>query len=240
MDYEEFIKNFDKYLKLNELAITPDELKNIVRLNDAGNFSELLKKYNELISELQKEIKKLKLKDINYAETTQSNIITIETTYNNPVSIFLNNLKQFLSRINDRRFQQKIKNENIKFNHSLVIDIETTHYNKIDIINELPPFMQNLGLGKKIYKKLIEDFNYISSTGDNYSIESSMVWKSISTDNDIYFFSNGKNIIIFSKKYKKEKIITQLKKFFKLLNKEHYLDSEFLKNYNLTKNHITL
>ena len=45
-------------------------------------------------------------------------------------------------------------------------------FNKIDILNGLPNFMKKLGLGKKIYKKLIKDFGYISSfSGYNPSIE---------------------------------------------------------------------
>jgi hypothetical protein len=45
----------------------------------------------------------------------------------------------------------------------LEIEIDSELLNRIDIINGLPNFMKGIGLDKKIYKKLIKDFGFISS-----------------------------------------------------------------------------
>ena len=39
------------------------------------------------------------------------------------------------------------------------LEIDEKCLNKIDIINGLPNFLQNIGLGKKVYKKFIKDNN---------------------------------------------------------------------------------
>jgi hypothetical protein len=108
--------------------------------------------------------------------------------------------------------------------------------NRIDIMNGLPNFMKGIGLGKKIYKKLIKDFNYIS-TFDGYepSIDSSMVWESLAKDDDIFTFTNDENIICFWNDYSYNDTIEKLKYFYKDsdINNAQF-DDTFLNRYNLT------
>ena len=58
--------------------------------------------------------------------------------------------------------------------------------------------MKYIGLGKKIYKKIIKDFGFISSfDGYEPSLDSSMVWESLANDKEIFTFTNDENIISF-------------------------------------------
>ena len=120
----------------------------------------------------------------------------------------------------------------------LDIEIHKENLNKIDVLNGLPNFMKILGLGKKIYKKLIKDFNYISSFyGYNPSIDSDLVWNSVLDDNEVYSFINDNNIISFWNEYEYDEIIEKLKEFYKIPG-EMFFDDDFLKKYNLNENEL--
>ena len=115
----------------------------------------------------------------------------------------------------------------------LNIQLDESNLNRIDIINGLPNFLKNIGLGKKIYKKLIKDLGYVSSfSGYEPSLDSSMVWKSIVSDNDMFSFTNNENIISFWNDLDKDFIIDKLKIFFEYKGKIQ-IDKDFLKKYDL-------
>jgi hypothetical protein len=117
----------------------------------------------------------------------------------------------------------------------LEIEIDDKLLNRIDIINSMPLFITGIGLGKKIYKKLIKDFNYISTfSGYEPSIDSSMVWDSIARDEDIFTFTNDDNIISFWNDYSYNDIISKLKIFYKTLGSYEF-DDNFLNQYKLTE-----
>ena len=101
-------------------------------------------------------------------------------------------------------------------------------------MNGLPLFMKGLGLGKKIYKKLICDFGYISSyDGYEPSLDSSMVWESIVNDKELFTFSNDENLISFWNELEYETIIEKLKEFYEHKGNVQF-DDDFLAKHNLT------
>jgi hypothetical protein len=120
----------------------------------------------------------------------------------------------------------------------LEITLDQNNLNKIDILNGLPIFMKNIGLGKKIYKKLIKKINYVSSFyGYEPSIDSDMTWLSILNDKEIYSFINDNNIISFWNEYEYGEIIEKLKLFYEHDGVKTF-DDDFLLRYNLTDKKI--
>ena len=158
----------------------------------------------------------------------------VDFTYSDEIYPLLLSLKYKTKKSNDD-IDERIFGGGWK-DISLLIELDRDMFNRIDIINGLPNFMKGIGLGKKIYKKLIKDFNYIS-TFDGYepSIDSSMVWQSLAKDEDIFTFTNGENIICFWKDYSYNHIIEKLKYFYKDsdFNNDHF-DDTFLKKYKLS------
>ena len=102
-------------------------------------------------------------------------------------------------------------------------------------MNGLPNFLMGLGLAKKMYKKFIKDLGYISSfSGGDTNIDSSMVWKSIATDQDLYTFCNDDNIISFWKDLDYDKIMKKLREFYYKRGKI-VIDEVFLIRYKITR-----
>jgi hypothetical protein len=103
----------------------------------------------------------------------------------------------------------------------------------------MPKFIKGIGLGKKIYKKLIKDFGYLSTfNGFEPSTDSSMVWNSIVKDAEIYSFVNNNNIISFWNKFNYNKLIDKLIEFYKNDSTSYQFDDDFLNEYNLTEDQL--
>lgn len=81
------------------------------------------------------------------------------------------------------------------------VDLETNNINNIHI-DAIPYKLRGLGLGKVIYKKIIEEFDFIS-TGFNYariSDEAQRVWESLINSGDFYYFISNDNRVTLAKK----------------------------------------
>jgi hypothetical protein len=213
----------DAYLKV--------KLPNLKRLKDSGDLKSILKLLNVEIEEILDKCRIIEYDNIDY--TYEDDIITILYANNimTSLSILKGKIKEYSSdEINERIFGGGWKDI------FLQIELDSNMLNRIDIMNGLPNFMKGIGLGKKIYKKLIKDFNYIS-TFDGYepSIDSSMVWESLAKDDDIFTFTNDENIICFWNDYSYNDTIEKLKYFYKDsdINNAQF-DDTFLNRYNLT------
>lgn len=231
------IKSFDKfsdllkYKKLYEFSINKINLNKSKRFNETEDFVHQLNIINEIIKNIQKDIESLYFDDIIYDVIKYDNCYQIEIKYNENIKKDLLKIEEIIK--NDTYLMNKIlKNDYV--NLFLEIEIHIDNSNKIDIVNELPIFMKGLGLGKKIYKKLIKDFSFICSySGYEHSIESSMVWNKLIEDKNIYSFINGDNIIMFYDDVNYNTIIDELKKFLgDDKNKEGLIvDDDFTKKY---------
>jgi hypothetical protein len=229
-NYEDLLLN----LKLYEKALNSDQIKSLRRLKDSGNISNVLKKLKEIsdnIKELCSDI------DYNQISFTVRKGDFLSTSYTKEINISLSTLYDELRDI-EREIYDRFFGDGYD-EMFLNIQLDESNLNKIDIINGLPNFLKNIGLGKKIYKKLIKDLGYISSfNGYNPSLDSSMVWKSIVSDKDMFSFTNNENIISFWKELDKDVIMDKLKIFFKHKGNIQ-IDNDFLKKYNLNKEDLT-
>ncbi|MCK9445510.1 hypothetical protein M0Q50_01285 [bacterium] len=226
--YREHLDYINKSNIIFEKAFSKSKVDKINRLLNSSDFSEMLNIVNKNISKLKSELKKINFDDIEYISNKNKEI---EIIYNVEISILITNIKNIISRFDDdlidKIFQSGYRDMNLEIKLS-------GEFNQIDIMNGLPNFMKGLGLGKKIYRKMIKDYNYVSSfNGFNPSRDSDLVWNSIATnDKDIYIFMNDDNIICFWNEYEFDKIVEKLKDFYKIKGVMTF-DDDFLLRYEL-------
>ena len=214
--------------------MNPEKISKLKRLKDAGNTKDILKELKPIIDEIKDKCIKLNYDSILYRESND----IIYLGYNGEIDSLLNALKT-QTRIISNEIDERIFGSDW---HDLTLEIELDKdmLNRIDIINGLPLFMKGLGLGKKIYKKLICDFGYISSyNGYEPSLDSSMVWESLANDKDLFTFSNDENLISFWNELEYETIIEKLKEFCEHSGNVQF-DDDFLTKYNLSENDLKI
>lgn len=211
-----------------EKSINNDIYSNIKKWKNAKDYKTILKNCKELISKIKNDLKDINFNNIKY--TNDDNII--EIYYNSEIIKLLNEL--LLITKSNKDISSDLFNDTF-YSSTLEIEIDDSiDVNRIDIINELPNFLRGIGLGKKIYKKLIKDLNFLSSlSGYQPSINSNMVWSSILDDKEIYSFLNGDNIISFYHTYSYKKICDKLKTFYEYKNSKIILDDDFCIRYNI-------
>ena len=231
--YSEILESVKRYNVIFEKSLSPDKIDKINRLKDSGDLKMILNDINELVLDLKERLLNIDFDDIEYSY--EDDIISL--SYSDEIHALLVSLR-YKTRKSSEEIEDKIFGNGWK-DLFLEIEIDTDMFNRIDIMNGLPKFIKGIGLGKKIYKKLIKDFNYISSfDGYEPSIDSSMVWESIARDEDIFTFSNGDNLISFWNNYSYNDIINVLKLFYKNGKGEQQYDDSFLKLYNLDEDHL--
>jgi hypothetical protein len=227
--YSEILNYLKEDKIVYEKAMSPEKIANLKRLKDSGDFKSILKILNDDINLILNKCKDLSYDDIGYS--MNDDIITI--SYGKHIHTLLSILKDKIENYSTDDIDEKIFGGGWK-DLFLEIEIDKKNLNKIDIINNLPNFMKNIGLGKKIYKKIIKDFGFISSfDGYEPSLDSSMVWESLANDKEIFTFTNDENIISFWYELNYETIIEKLSKFYK--NKGFIqFDDDFLIKFNLS------
>jgi len=226
--YSEILNYLKEDKIVYEKAMSPEKIANLKRLKDSGDFKSILKILNDDINLILNKCRDLSYDDIGYS--MNDDIITI--SYGKHIHTLLSILKDKIENYSTDDIDEKIFGGGWK-DLFLEIEIDKKNLNKIDIINSLPNFMKNIGLGKKIYKKIIKDFGFISSfDGYEPSLDSSMVWESLANDKEIFTFTNDENIISFWYELNYETIIEKLSKFYK--NKGFIqFDDDFLIKFNL-------
>lgn len=234
VDYDEYNnveKSIEEGITIIEKALNSDDIKKIKRLKKSSDISNILKSIDTLSNKIVTMLSEI---DFNQIKLTIKTGNYIEVSYTKNINVELINLNDELSGVENK----KIKDLFFKDGYDdlfLQIELDNDNLNKIDIINGLPNFIKNIGLGKKIYKKLIKDFGFISSfSGFKPSLDSDMVWKSIANDKEIFTFSNDDNLISFWNNLEYEFIIEKLKIFYN--NKGSIqIDDDFISKFKLTK-----
>jgi len=189
-----------------------------------------LKDNENLKIEIDKIIKKIKLlsNDLDYDDIKYKKIYNnVEIKYNFEIN-FLLNLLDVLIHI---EHNCDVKNED----YFLRVEIDKRNLNNIIFLDHFPDILKYNNLENKIYKKLIKDFNYISSFYRNIFVNDMYFWKKIFNDSDIYTFTNDEEIISFWHECEYDIIIKNLKLFFNQKGKIK-LDDNFLNKYSLDSN----
>ena len=232
INYSESLSTIKEGHDILERALNPDKLKNISRLRDANDIKSIL---NIIQKDIDRVVDLCKIINFDKIEYSDDNNI-IEVNYNLIIFNLLNSIKISANSGGDEIIDRIFSDGSDDM--LLEIEIDDKLLNRIDIINSMPLFIKGIGLGKKIYKKLIKDFNYISTfNGYEPSIDISMVWDSIARDEDIFTFTNDDNIISFWNDYSYNDIISKLKIFYKTFGSYEF-DDNFLDKYKLTEEDV--
>lgn len=230
--YSQILDSIKERVSIMEMALNPERIDKVKRFKDAGDISNSLKLIQPSLDKVVDICRNINYDDINYSYKND----LVKVSYNSVVLVLLATLKNDTDILGDE-VHQRIFGDGYDDIY-LEIEIDSELFNRIDIINGLPNFMKGIGLGKKIYKKLIKDFGFISSfNGYEPSLESSMVWRSLATDSEIFTFTNDDNIIGFWSDLDYNLIIQKLKLFYQKKGKIQ-IDDDFLKKNELSEKEL--
>lgn len=230
--YSQILDSIKERVSIMEMALNPERIDKVKRFKDAGDISNSLKLIQPSLDKVVDICRNINYDDINYLYKND----LVKVSYNSVVLVLLATLKNDTDILGDE-VHQRIFGDGYDDIY-LEIEIDSELFNRIDIINGLPNFMKGIGLGKKIYKKLIKDFGFISSfNGYEPSLESSMVWRSLATDSEIFTFTNDDNIIGFWSDLDYNLIIQKLKLFYQKKGKIQ-IDDDFLKKNELSEKEL--
>lgn len=230
--YSQILDSVKERVSIMEMALNPERIDKVKRFKDAGDISNSLKLIQPSLDKVVDICRNINYDDINYSYKND----LVKVSYTSVVLVLLATLKNDTDILGDE-VHQRIFGDGYDDIY-LEIEIDSELLNRIDIINGLPNFMKGIGLGKKIYKKLIKDFGFISSfNGYEPSLESSMVWRTLATDSEIFTFINDDNIISFWSDLDYNLIIQKLKLFYQKKGKIQ-IDDDFLKKNELSEKEL--
>jgi len=240
--YKKYIEEFKKInqnLEIFEKALSTEDRDKIDRLILSNQCEFVLKEFNRLIEELKIEIESMDFDEILINQLDSNNLEIRYSPKIRGILLYLDNKRVELKNSGDKEKEKIVEFLYKDGSEDIYLDISIQPpLNRIDVNNELPVFMRGLGLGKKIYKKLIKNLGFISSfKGYEPSIWSDLVWNKLSMDPDLYFFSNSDNFICFWNEIEFEEIIFKLKEFFKEKG-ERIFDNDFKIKFQLDDSKI--
>jgi hypothetical protein len=232
--YADILESVKERKLIAEQALNPIRIDKLKRLRDAGDVSKLLKELAPTIDQIIDICRNINYDDIEYSKAND----IIKVSYKSPVVTLLSTLKDDTDILGDDVYQ-RIFGDGYSDLY-LEVELDKEMLNRIDIINGLPNFMKGIGLGKKVYKKLIKDFNFISSfNGYEPSLDSSMVFRSLLSDSDIFSFTNDENIICFWNELEYDFILENLKEFYNDKG-DIQIDDDFLKKFELSESEFLI
>jgi hypothetical protein len=134
-------------------------------------------------------------------------------------------MKSKLEILKHRSRLKKEYNNRFKLKKSFEFDEKKLNKVDIDVLFDL----QNC-------KKFIKELGYISSwSGGDVNLDSSMVWKSLASDNELFMFCNDNNIICFWYELDYDTIMIKLREFY-YKRGNIIVDEDFLEKYSMNKN----
>ena len=229
------IKKYNNYI-LNEMSIndeTVKKYKNVLQhLSDYKSTSIYI---NELILKLKDSISNNELKINRYDEDNIYLIYKIQ--YSPNTNYYIKQIEEILNDSENLEVYNKyfsiVYPDSNKLKFEIEIYIEKNNLNRIHVPYGLPYILKGMGIGKRIYKILINQLGYISSNYLDRTIESLYVWDSIRKEKDIYTFINGENIISTSINLSFNDIEKILTDFYKNINDQYIImDDDFKDKYN--------
>ena len=227
--YLDFLK--EHAINRKKIEINDNILKNI---NDVKKISKYL---NSIILELREYILNIKILYYRKYDENKKNDYLI-FRFDGNIGNLIDNLRNILNESDksDNGIYDKYFNiiypDGKKLPFDIEVDIERNNLNRIHVPVGLPYILKSIGLGKKIYKLLIKDYTYISTTGLDISMDYLFVWDNLIDDNTIYSFIRNKKIICISPNVEFEKMKTIIMEFYKNIDDEYIiLDDDFKNKY---------
>jgi len=215
--YVNDLSRFDNYLKhIKDDKLILKDLK-----NEMSNFKKMISHFNDS-----------SIFELNYQDENEDLLVSVK--YNDKIEIIIQNLKDILENITDNEILIKsyeiVYGGNMVMDFHINIDIEKDKFNRIQIIDDLPHSLRNLGLGKLLYKTIIEKIGWITSNFIDSSKDSKFVWDSLNKDKELYTCIKDKSIVCFDHKLDINIIENILGKWLKGSEK-YILDNDMLKKY---------
>lgn len=226
-----------KFKLFKEMSISDEKIsknrKNI--FSDIKNYKIVSIYMMDKILELKNEllnIEKIKFRKFEYS----NNRIYTKVAFTDKIEFLIGELQNILYESKGLEVYDKyfsiLYPDNNELNFSTEIQIEENYLNRIHVPLGLPYILKGIGLGKKIYKSLLQDIGYISTSRLDRTIDAVFVWDSLRKDIEIYTFINGENVLCIDSNKNYDYIIKILEKFYKNLNKDIIiLDDDFKNKY---------
>jgi hypothetical protein len=228
-------KQFTK--KLNELALSNKDYSRFDNyIDNIKDNKKTLKNVDNELNSLKEELTNINIDDIYLTslDKENENYRILFNDSNSDLEALTDSIKIFLNVIrkeNEKAYTKIIDLYFDSINHNLYFDVQINrnNFNKFHFPIDLPPFLRNIGLGKKIIIKSIKDFNYLlfKDSEDSYDLRFSV--HSLTERNDIFSFMKDKDLIIFKDDFKI--IQSKLKEWFSLGYENYSLDVDFVKKY---------
>lgn len=185
------------------------------RLRRAALIKSNLEIINTLVGEIQQYLRDLTWQEIPL-DIEPSDSITryslnipahIETNYSSVLQILENETDANIKKVYHNAIfgDPREKSDGLTLTaQALHTDNNRVHYPG----NGLAIKFRNLGLGKKIYKRIIYDLGHITSydtdpfgVPEQNTIDSDLIWHSLHTDNEVYCQTDGNKIIAIFAEY---------------------------------------
>lgn len=229
--------NYDDFKnKLNEMSLNDQKIKNRIDglLNQTLNFNEIKKEIIKFVEDIQEKIKNISLNELKFTKRKKykdDDIILFDIEYPRYIS---NEYFIMMDEISSSKFtsDQKLDIKTILFgdlnnqnSSNVLIQIEKNNFNQIHIYDGIPLSFQKLGLGKKIFLKILDEVNFISTQKDLISEDAANIFLSFSNDKKLYSFQSDTKNIIFKSIMNIDKIQKIVNEFFE--NEKYDVDDDF-------------
>ena len=208
----EFNRSTDKIFE--ELAISKLKINKLQNyFLDIHDMKGNMKKLNLIIYDIKDRIKNTELyfqrilddKEYLEYECNLNDDIIVEynrikrlllDSYNESIEAFVYYMNIVFPEFNANEYSELYDVEDCLVFRSPIVSIEKNNLNRIHIPLNLPNFLKNSGLGKKLYYYMLNKVGYISSLEDR-TREAELVWDSIMDDKNVYSFINDSRVISF-------------------------------------------
>ena len=227
--------------KLKEHAVYDLDLSEFDNyLLDINDSIKTLKNFDDEINRLKDLLTQIDIDDIYINGAKYKDGENFELDFSLKTNALIDSIKEYYKQIkkNNEYVYFKINLDYFdgeELNLNFDIEIEKDRYNKFHFPINLPKFLKNIGLGKKIVLKTINTLKYCLFTKIDDSNDLKFVVASIRNKNHDYFtFEKDSNILIFDDDFKT--ISETLPDWINNYSDYIVLDKDFYKKY---KNDIT-
>lgn len=226
------MKTFKKFNEmLKEHALYSNDLSHFDDyFSEIKNSLKTFKNFDTEIKNLTNLLKNIKKEDIRIDDEKYDDDENYEIKFNININSLIFSIEEFYNAI-------RSENENLsnkidldyyngnKFRLRFDIEIERNNFNKFHFPIDLPNFLKNIGLGKKIIFKSLDTFKYCLFTQQEDSTDLKIVINSITNSNDYFSFQKDMNIIIFTDDF--NIIKNTLEDWFNIDYENYTLDKDF-------------
>jgi hypothetical protein len=234
------LKTFESFTKtLNELALSKEDFSRFDHyFVDVFDFKKSLKNFDGEIKKLISLLKNINTNEISFDDSKYKDNSNYEILFGTDINALIFSIKSFSNKIrkdNVELYEYICTNYFNGDNVRLFFDItiEKDRFNKFHFPIDLPQFLKNIGLGKKIILSAINNFDFLYFNSKEDSKELKMVVDYIISLNHIYSFMLDNKIFVFKDNF--NLVEDKLKEIFNEYNPIDYsLDIDFKNNYDIS------